>query len=95
MLGQQLDGLGEHDGLDAVAHIVVVPRVQLSHLGAAEDFQAEVQVGGVIQRAGQVVLVERVVAGLVGHRVEKTAFTQVIAPGVIAVTAQKGIVQVE
>ena len=72
-----------------------MPRVQLGHLGAAEDFQAEVQVGGVIQPAGQVVLVELVVAGLVGYRVENPAFTQVIAPGVIAVTAQKGIVQVE
>ena len=75
--------------------IVAVPLIQLGHLGAAEDFQAEIQVGGVVQLAGQVVLVELVVAGLVGHRVKNPAFTQVIAPRVIAVTAEKGVVQVE
>jgi hypothetical protein len=41
--------------------------IQLGHFGAAEDFQAEVQVGGVIQLAGQVILIELVVACLVGH----------------------------
>ena len=61
----------------------------------AEDFQAEVQVGGVIQLAGQVILVKLVVAGLVGHGVENPAFTEVIAPSVIAVTAEEGVVQVE
>ncbi|MNR55741.1 hypothetical protein D3C85_1761760 [compost metagenome] len=72
-----------------------MPLIQRGHFGAAEDFQAEVQVSSVIQFAGQVILVERIVASLVGDGVEKAAFAQVIAPSVIAVTAQKGVVQIE
>ncbi len=62
---------------------------------AAKDFHAEVQIGSVIELAGQVILVERVVARLVRVAVENAPLAQVIAPGVIAVTAQKGVVQVE
>lgn len=92
---QQFDGLGQHDGLDAVAHVVRVPLGQDFHFGTAEDFQAEVQVFGIIELAGQVILVELIVARLVRDGVEEAALTQVIAPGVIAVAAQQGVVQVE
>ncbi|MNY50683.1 hypothetical protein D3C86_1862040 [compost metagenome] len=95
MLFQQFDRLGQHDRFDAVAHVIAVPQVQRGHFGAAEHFQAEVQVGRVVQLAGQVVLVELVVACLVGNGVEEAALTQVIAPGVIAVATQKRVVQVE
>ena len=95
MPGQQGLGLGQQDRLDAVAHVVAVPLGEHVHFGAAEDFQAEVQVGGVVELASQVVLVELVVAGLVGHWIEVALFAQIVAPGVIAVAAQEGVVQVE
>ena len=75
MLFQQVQGLGQHDRLDAVAHVVVVPLLKHGHCGTAEDFQAEVQVRGVIQFAGQVILIKLVVARLVRNRVEEAAFT--------------------
>jgi hypothetical protein len=72
-----------------------VPLIQLGHFRAAEDFQAEIQVVGDIQTARQVVLIEGVVACLVGDAVEDAALAQVIAPGVVAVAAQQGIVEIE
>lgn len=95
VLGQQGQGFWQHDRLDAIAHVVLVPLIQRGHLGAAEHFQTKVQVGGVIQLAGQVILIELIVARLVGDGVEEAALAQVIAPGVVAVAAQKGVVQVE
>ena len=95
VFGQQGMGLGQHQAINAVAHEFAVPLIQLRHVMAAKDFHAEIKVGGVVQLAGQVVLIERVVARLVGVAVENAPAAQVIAPGVIAVTAQKGVVQVE
>ncbi|MNL84792.1 hypothetical protein D3C87_2128850 [compost metagenome] len=72
-----------------------MPEIQCRHFGAAEDFQAEVQVRGVVQLARQVVLIELVVSSLVGDGIEEASLTQVIAPGMVAVAAQKRVVQVE
>jgi len=72
-----------------------MPLIQLRHVMAAKNFHAEVKVRGVVELAGQVILVELVVARLVGIAIENAPLAQVIAPGVIAVTAQKGVVQVE
>ncbi|MNV97509.1 hypothetical protein D3C71_1926370 [compost metagenome] len=95
MLFQQFDGLGQHDRFDAVAHVVQVPLGQHVHFGATEDFQAKIQVLGVVELAGQVILVERVVACLVRDSVQETALAQVIAPRVVAVAAQQCVIQVE
>src|SRR3989338_7850001 len=86
---------GKDDRLDAVAHKLAVPLLQLRHFRAAEDFQAEVQVVGDVQAAGQVVLVEVIVARLIGNPVEDAALTQVVPPGVIAVAAEQGVVEIE
>ncbi|MNY50928.1 hypothetical protein D3C86_1864780 [compost metagenome] len=95
MLCQQFDGLGQHDRFDAIAHVIQVPFVKRGHLRATEDFEAKVQVRIVVQLAGQVILIKLVVACLVGDGVEEAALAQVIAPGVVTVTAQKRVVQVE
>ena len=95
MLGQQRLALGQDDRLDAVAHELAVPLLKLGHAAAAKNGQAEVQVVGDVQAAGQVVLVEIIVARLVGDAVENPALAQVVAPGVVAVAGQEGVVQIE
>ncbi|MNE60615.1 hypothetical protein D3C80_1557730 [compost metagenome] len=95
MFGQQLQALGQHDGLDAVAHEVAVPFIQLRHVGGGEDFQAKVQVLGQVELAGQVILIELVVTSLVDRFVENAACTEIIAPGVVAVATEQCVVEIE
>ncbi len=61
----------------------------------AKDFHAEIKVGGVVEFAGQVILIKGIVTCLVSIAVENAPLAQVIAPSVIAVAAQEGVVQVE
>ena len=72
-----------------------MPLRKLGHFRAAEDFQAEIQVVGDVQAACQVVLIKVIVTRLVGDAVEDATLTQVVAPGVIAVAAEQGIVEIE
>ncbi|MNQ77835.1 hypothetical protein D3C85_927260 [compost metagenome] len=95
MFLEQGFALGQDDRFDAVAHELAVPLLELRHLAAAEDRQGEVQVVVDVQATGQVVLVELVVARLVGRAIENAARAQVIAPGVIAVAAEQGVVEIE
>ena len=88
VLGEQGFAFGENDRLNAIMHKFAVPLLKLRHFRAAEDFQAEIQVVGDVQAAGQVILVELIIARLVGNPVEDAALTQIIAPGVIAVAAE-------
>src|SRR5476649_1898918 len=95
VFGQESQGWRQDDGVDAVTHELLMPLVQLGNLGTAQDFQAEVQVIGQVQGPGQVILVERIVARFVSNRVKNPALAQVVAPGVIAVAAQKCVIEVE
>ncbi|MNC66462.1 hypothetical protein D3C75_1168570 [compost metagenome] len=95
MLLQQGQGLGQDDGLDAVAHEVAVPFVELGHGCCRQDFHGKGQVGLQVQGAIEVILVEAVVALLVGDRVENAALAKVVTPGMVAVATEEGIVQVE
>ena len=92
VLGQQYDGLGRRSvRCSRACNRGATDPARLSRYDRA--LPAEVQVGIVIELAGQVILVELVVACLVGDGVEEAAFAQVIAPGV-ALTAQKRSMQV-
>ncbi|MNT74024.1 hypothetical protein D3C72_2127950 [compost metagenome] len=95
VLFQQGQGLGQDDRFDAIAHEIGMPFVELGHFGVGQNLQGEFQVGIEVQLAGQVVLVELVVTVLVGHRVENAALAQVVAPRVVAVATEEGIVQIE
>ncbi len=95
VLLQQGQRLGQDDRLDAVAHEVAMPFVELGHGRCRKDFHGKGQVGLQVQRAVQVVLVEGIVALLVGKRVDDAALAQVITPGMVAVATEEGIVQVE
>ncbi|MNN39166.1 hypothetical protein D3C81_1531960 [compost metagenome] len=95
MLGEQRLALGEDDRLDALGHELAMPGVQLGLVVLAEHRQAEVQVGLDVQPPSQVVHVILVVARLVGGFVEDAAPAQPVAPGVIAVAGQQGVVEIE
>ena len=95
VLLQQGQGLGQDDRLDAVAHEVAVPFVQLGCRRCRQDLHGEGQVGLQVQGAVEVVLVEAIVALLVGNRVKDAALAQVVTPGMVAVATEEGIVQVE
>ncbi len=95
MLAHQRLALGEHDGLDELGHELPVPFFQLRHFAAPEQFLTEVLVGQHVQLTGQVVLVEGVVACPVAGGVDDAAAAEEFAPGVIAVTGQQRIVEIE
>ena len=48
-----------------------------------------------IQRAGQVILIKSIVAGAIGLGVDQSALAEKFAPGVVAVTGQEGVVEIE
>ncbi|MCY1445687.1 hypothetical protein D9M71_622150 [compost metagenome] len=95
VLLQQSQRLGQDDRLDAVAHEVAVPFVELGRRRCRKDFHGKGQVGLQVQGAVEVVLVETIVALLVDNRVEDAARTKVVTPGMVAVATEEGIVQVE
>ena len=95
MLTHQCLTLGQDDGLDVVAHELGVPLLQLRHLAAAQQLLAEVLVLQYIQRAGQIVLIKGIVAGAVRLGIDQPALAEKLAPGVVAVTGQEGVIKIE
>ena len=94
MLAQQRFALAQNDGLDVLAHELLVPGLQLRHFAAPQDFLAEVLVGVHVEVAG-VVLIEGIVTGPVVARIDDAALAEVFAPGMVAVTGQQGVVEIE
>ncbi|OII56555.1 hypothetical protein BIW19_17200 [Pseudomonas putida] len=95
VLLQQAKRLWQDDRLDAVAHEIMVPFVELGYWCCRKDFHGKGQVGLQVQGAVQVFLIEAIVALLVGNRVEDAALAKVVTPGMVAVATEEGIVQVE
>src|SRR5690606_14675072 len=95
MAADQRLALAEDDRLDELGHEVAMPGVQLRHFAAPEQLLAEVLVGLHVQAAVQVVLIEGIVAGAVALGVHQATSAQELAPGVIAVAGQQGVVQIE
>ena len=95
VLTDQRLALTQHDGFDVVAHELLVPRLQLRHSAAAKQFLAEILVRMHVEIAGEVVLVEGIVARTVVAGVDDAALTEVFAPGVVAVTGQESVIKIE
>ena len=87
--------LGQHDGQDFLLHELLVPGVKLFGRMLAEQLQAEIQVDPDIQSPGQIVVEKLVVTRLVLVRINNPMGNDKLAPGVIAVPAQQGVVEVE
>ena len=73
------------EGCQAIIRVIITLS-PMDHLGAADTYQAEVQVTVVIQFAGQLVLVSLVIANLKGTRMVYFTFTWAIFPGLISIT---------
>src|SRR5690606_20923923 len=87
--------LWQHGGAHFIAHELFAPAQQVLQRVLGEHFQGKAQVGGDVQATGQVVLVELVVGGLVAVGVDDAARLQVVAPQVIGIPGDQGIVEVE
>jgi hypothetical protein len=90
-----ITSLGQHDRLDAIAHEITVPFIQLGHVGRRQNLQGEIQVRVQVQAACQVILIELIVACLVRVGIEDATRAQIIAPGMVAVATEQGVVEVE
>lgn len=95
MLTHQRLALGQHDRFDMLAHELGVPALELRHLAAAQQLLAEILVRVHIELSIEIVLIEGVVARTVGVDVHQAALAEKLSPGVIAVTGQQGIVEIE
>ncbi len=87
--------LGQDDGQDLLLHELLVPGVQLALRVLAQQRQTEVQVDLNIQLAGQVIVEKLIIARLILVGVDNPVGDDEFAPGVVAVPAKQGVVEVK
>jgi hypothetical protein len=88
-------GAGQPQGRDHLGHEAFAQCLQLGRLGGGQGRQRKAQIGVDIQLAAPVVRVETLVGGPIHLGVHLAHSDQELAPGVVAVTGDQGVVEVE
>lgn len=95
MLVDQGPGLIANQRRYDLAHIVPMHRAQFRLIEARQWRQAEFEERQDIETAGLVVVIEALVDGFILTGIDNAVFAQVLAPQVVAVTGQQGIVEIK